>query len=81
MEDKAMCYEIERLTRRTSTRQHQDTQMPKITPRETPVRSGAVAAESAFSRWLHNVVQSVKPEKHSAKSKADIPHTPSRFQE
>jgi len=69
MEDKAMCYEIERRTRRTQTRQHQDTQMPKITAEETPVRSGAVAVESAFSRWLHSVVQSIKPEKHSARPK------------
>ena len=64
-----MCYEIERLTRRTPTRQLQDTQMPKITPEETSVGGGGVAAESAFSRWLHNVVQSVKPEKHSARPK------------
>jgi hypothetical protein len=64
-----MCYEIERRTRRTATRQHQDTQLPKITPRETPVRSGAVEAESAFSRWLQSVVQSVKPEQPSAKPK------------
>lgn len=64
-----MCYEIERLTRRTPTRQHQDTQIPKITPEETPVRGGTGETESAFGRWLQSVMQSVKPEKHSAKSK------------
>ena len=64
-----MCYEIERLTRRTQTRQLQDTQMSKITPKEPPVRSGTVEAESAFSRWLHSVVQSIKPEKQSVKPK------------
>ncbi len=69
MEDETMCYEIERRTRHTSTRQLQDTQMPKITPKETPVRSDAVKAESAFSRCLQIVVQSVKPEKPSAKAK------------
>lgn len=64
-----MCYEVRRLTRRTPTRQLQDTQIPKITSEETSVRSRGGEAESAFGHWLHNVVRSVKPEKHSAKPK------------
>ena len=58
-----MCYKIERLTRRTQTRQLHDTQMPKIPAEETRVRRGAVETESAFGRWLHGMVRSAKLQK------------------